>query len=161
MVSFRTLCNQKRLTERVGRRWRSIFFVMLALNVLQKLQRNVDRFVCHCDSKRQQGQNFQQSHWASPLCCAQAPGRFAFSKKFLSRLRLFHSIGTIHTSRVRKHDHLQCRQHLIHRLFRRYFYCSIKFDRLQHRKPPAARGAAGGFWFYAGIKHKTIKRRIA
>ena len=159
MVSFRTLCNQKRLTERVGRRWRSIFFVMLALNVLQKLQRNIVSYATvTVNVSRARISSRVIGH---PPFAAQAPGRFAFSKKFLSRLRLFHSIGTIHTSRVRKHDHLQCRQHLIHRLFRRYFYCSIKFDRLQHRKPPAARGAAGGFWFYAGIKHKTIKRRIA
>lgn len=160
MVSFRTLCNQKRLTERVGRRWRSIFLLCLLSMYCKNF--NVTSIVSYATVTV----NVSRARISSrvighPPFAAQAPGRFAFSKKFLSRLRLFHSIGTIHTSRVRKHDHLQCRQHLIHRLFRRYFYCSIKFDRLQHRKPPAARGAAGGFWFYAGIKHKTIKRRIA
>ena len=46
---------------------------------------------------------------------------------------------------------------------RRISVCAVNtaFFHSQHRKPPAARGAAGGFWFYAGIKHKTIKRRIA
>ena len=40
---------------------------------------------------------------------------------------------TSFASRVRKHDHLQCRQHLVYRLFRRYFYCSILFCSLQQK----------------------------
>ena len=85
MVSSRPLYNQRRLTAQVCEAGQSIFFVMLALDVLQYLQHDVDRFADHCDDERQQGQRFQQRHWASPLC-HQAPGRSAFTKKFLSRL---------------------------------------------------------------------------
>ena len=52
---------------------------------------------------------------------------------------------TSFASRVRKHDHLQCRQHLVYRLFRRYFYCSILFCSLQQKCLYGEKGCCTGF----------------
>ena len=76
MVSFRTLNQSKKIDRSsLDNCWRSIFSVLLALDVLQYFQHNVDRSVDHRDDKRQQGQRFQQRHWASPGCGSQHPFR--------------------------------------------------------------------------------------
>lgn len=70
---------QRRLTARVSEAGQSIFFVLLLINVPHNFQSDVDRLVNHSGYERQQRQNFQQSHCASPLC-RPASGRFAFQK---------------------------------------------------------------------------------
>ena len=67
MGQFPYPMQSKRLTARVSEAGRSIFFVMLLINVLHDLQRDVDGLVDHSEHERQQRQNFQQSHRASPL----------------------------------------------------------------------------------------------
>ena len=105
MVSSRPLYNQRRLTAQVCEAGQSIFFVLLALDVLQYLQRNVDRFADHGDDERQQGQRFQQRHWASlpsPSGLREDP---LFQKSSFPGLHLSHSTEWF-SERVREHDHL-------------------------------------------------------
>ena len=90
MVSSRPLYNQRRLTAQVCEAGQSIFFVLLALDVLQYLQRNVDRFADHGDDERQQGQRFQQRHWAS------LPSPSGLGEAWLKKVLLPQAAGSFH-----------------------------------------------------------------
>ena len=63
----------------------SIFFVLLIVDVLHDLQRDIDSFVDRSEYECQQRQNLQQSHRASLPLCTQASGGAAFQKKSFSR----------------------------------------------------------------------------